>query len=168
MNAIFVASSKVFPIDYIIFLLLILLLFSSSVVGIAIIGIRFLWVVIFRIRKGHTSPQAMLVGTMLLALIVLAINFSTTTMIAPQYATYGPQTFCDRVPKHPGEQPDCTKHHNLIRACSERTDNPAAKDVCTPSVVSTFINRITLNFPFFGVIDFWAQFVFLGTTVSIT
>ena len=29
-------------------------------------------------------------------------------------------------------------------------------------MVSTFLNRITINFPFFGVVDFWAQFVFLS------
>ena len=28
--------------------------------------------------------------------------------------------------------------------------------------MSTFLNRVTINFPFFGVVDFWAQFVFLG------
>src|ERR1700761_5662886 len=104
INWIFVISSKVFPIDYILFLLLILLLFSSSVVGIAAVGIRFLWITIFRIRKGHTSPQALLLATVLLTLIVLAINYSVAAMIAPQYATYGSQTYCDRPPKHPGEQ----------------------------------------------------------------
>jgi len=83
-------------------------------------------------------------------------------MAAPQYATFGPQTYCAHPPRHPGEQPDCTDHKNHILPCSERADNAAAKNVCTPSVVSTFLNRITVNFPFFGVVDFWAQFAFLG------
>lgn len=163
MNYIFVKSAKVFPIDYVIFLLLILLFFCSSVVGIATVGIRFLWVVIFRIRKGHTSPQALLMATVMLTLIVLAINYSVAMMVAPQYATFGPQTYCDRPARHPGEQPDCSNHKGAIKACTELAENPVAKDVCTPSVVSTFINRVTINFPFFGVVDFWAQFVFLGT-----
>jgi len=162
LNWIFVISSKVFPIDYIIFFLLVLFLFCASVVGIAAVGIRFLWVMIFRIRKGHTSPQALLMATVLLTLIVLAINYSVAMMVAPQYATFGPQTYCDLPVKHPGEQPDCSKHHHAIKPCSELADNSVAKDVCTPSVVSTFINRVTVNFPFFGVVDFWAQFVFLG------
>lgn len=162
LNWIFVKSSKVFPIDYIIFLLLVLLLFSASVVGLAAVGIRFLWIILFRIRKGHTSPQALLMATVMLTLIVLAINYSVAMMVAPQYATFGPQTYCDRLARHPGEQPDCTHHRNAIRHCTELAENPVAKDVCTPSVVSTFINRVTVNFPFFGVVDFWAQFVFLG------
>lgn len=162
VNWIFVQTAKVFPIDYVIFLLLILMLFSASVVGIATAGIRFLWIVLFRIRKGHTSPQALLMATVMLTLIVLAINYSVAMMVAPQYATFGPQTYCDRPAHHPGEQPDCSKHRSAIKPCSELADNPVAKDVCTPSVVSTFINRVTINFPFFGVVDFWAQFAFLG------
>jgi LMBR1 domain-containing protein 1 len=162
VNWLFVYSAKVFPVDYIIFLLLVFLMFCSSVVGIATVGIRFLWVMIFKIRKGHTSPQALLMATVMLTLMVLAINYSVAMMIAPQYAIFGPQTYCDRQARHPGEQPDCTHHRSAIRHCTELADNPSAKDVCTPSVASTFINRITFNFPFFGVVDFWAQFAFLG------
>jgi LMBR1 domain-containing protein 1 len=159
-------SSKVFPIDYVIFLLLVLFLFSASVVGIATVGIRFLWITIFKIRKGHSSPQALLLATVLLTLIVLAINYSVAMLIAPQYATFGSQKYCDRLPKHPGEQPDCTHHQSAIKWCSEIADTPQADAVCTPSVVSNFINRVSVNFPFFGVILFWAQFAFLGKSPS--
>ena len=162
INWVLVKSAKVFPIDYVIFLLLVLIFFFASVVGLATVGIRILWITIFRIRRGHTSPQALLVGTVILTLIILALNYSISMMVAPQYATFGPQTYCAHPPRHPGEQPDCTDHKNHILPCSERADNAAAKNVCTPSVVSTFLNRITVNFPFFGVVDFWAQFVFLG------
>jgi LMBR1 domain-containing protein 1 len=167
INWVLVKSAKVFPIDYVLFLLLVLFLFSASIVGIATIGIRFLWVTLFKIRKGRTSPQALLMATVLLTLTVLAINYSVAMMIAPQYATFGPQTFCDLAPRHPGEQPDCSEHHSAIRPCSELSDNPVAKEVCTPSVLSTFINRITINFPFFGVILFWAQFGFLGVYLIV-
>jgi LMBR1 domain-containing protein 1 len=162
INWVLVKSSKVFPIDYVIFLLLVLLFFFASVVGLAAIGIRVLWVTIFRIRRGHTSPQALLVATVMLTLITLALNYSITMMVAPQYATFGPQTYCAHPPRHPGEQPDCTNHTNHIIPCSELADDAAAKNVCTPSVVSTFLNRITVNFPFFGVVDFWGQFGFLA------
>ena len=162
LNWIFVKSATVFPIDYVLFLLLVMLFFASSVVGIASIGIRFLWLRIFEIRKGHTPPQALLMATVMLTLMALAINYSMAMMVAPQYSHYGPQTFCDHPLRHPGEKPDCSDHPNHIRPCSEVANNPAAKNTCTPSVVSTFIDRITVNFPFFGVVDFWAQFVFLG------
>ena len=162
INWILVKSAKVFPIDYVIFLVLVLLFFFASVVGLATIGIRVLWITIFRIRRGRTSPQALLVATVMLTLITLALNYSISMMVAPQYATFGPQTYCAHPPRHPGEQPDCTNHTKHILPCSELADTAAAKNVCTPSVVSTFLNRVTVNFPFFGVVDFWAQFAFLG------
>ncbi|KAI9680094.1 MAG: hypothetical protein M1817_005110 [Caeruleum heppii] len=167
INWILVQSAKVFPVDYVLVALLVLFFFSSSVVGIATVGIRFLWLRIFQIRKGHTSPQAMLMATVMLALIVLAINYSLVMMVAPQYATWGSQTYCDRAPKHPGEMRDCAKHPELIHPCSELADSLAAAEICTPSVVSTFLNRITVNFPFFGVVDFWAQFAFLAVFLVV-
>lgn len=162
VNWLLVQSAKVFPIDYVIFLLITMLFFSASVIGIATIGIRLLWITLFRIRKAHTSPQALLIATVMLTLMTLGTNYAIAMLVAPQYATFGPQTFCDHPLRHPGEQPDCTNHQQHIIACTETTENSSAKNVCTPSVASTFLNRITVNFPFFGVVDFWAQFVFMG------
>ncbi|KAJ5302021.1 hypothetical protein N7508_006884 [Penicillium antarcticum] len=162
VNWALVQSAKVFPIDYAIFTVLVLLFFCSSVVGIAVVGIRFLWIRIFQIRNGHTSPQALLLATAMLMLIILALNYSISMIVAPQYATFGPQTFCDRSPGLFLGQPDCSDNKELIKPCSELAKNPAAQQICTPSVVSTFLNRVTLNYPFFGVVFFWAQFIFLG------
>ncbi|KAL2211335.1 hypothetical protein CC79DRAFT_1328721 [Sarocladium strictum] len=162
INFIFVRTAKVFPIDYIIMALLVLFLFSSSITGVATVGIRFLWVRIFQIRRGRTAPQALLIATVMLALIILAINYSVAMLMAPQYATYGTQMFCSNEPRHGGEQPDCSGHEDLILPCSEALKFNHAKDICTPSVMSTFLNRITITWPFFGIVDFWAQFAFLG------
>jgi LMBR1 domain-containing protein 1 len=166
VNWALVQSAKVFPIDYAIFTVLVLLFFCSSVVGIAVVGIRFLWIRIFQIRNGHTSPQALLLATAMLMLIILALNYSISMVVAPQYATFGPQTFCDRAPGLFLGKPDCSDSKELIKPCSELAKNPAAQQVCTPSVVSTFLNRVTLNYPFFGVVFFWAQFLFLGKIKS--
>jgi LMBR1 domain-containing protein 1 len=157
----------VFPIDYVLMAFLVLFFFSSSVAGIASIGIRFLWVKLFEIRKGHTTPQALLVATVMLTLIMLAINYSIVMIVAPQYAIYGAQTFCTSPTKFPDDQPDCSKHPNLIKFCSELSSDVGSDNVCTPSVVSTFLNRVTLNFPFFGALAFWAQFVFLAVFLIV-
>ncbi|KAL2824544.1 hypothetical protein BDW59DRAFT_147494 [Aspergillus cavernicola] len=162
VNQIFVQSAKVFPVDYVIFTLLVLLFFFGSVVGIATVGIRFLWINIFQVRKGHTSPQALLLMTAMLMVSILALNYSISMIVAPQYATFGPQTFCDRSPDLSGVQLDCSKTKHLVKPCSELIDGEAAKQVCTPSVASTLLNRVTISFPFFGAIFFWAQFAFLG------
>ncbi|KAK5070713.1 hypothetical protein LTS08_000359 [Lithohypha guttulata] len=162
VNWVLVKAAKVFPIDYVIFLLITMLFFCASVIGIATIGIRLLWITIFRIKKAQTSPQALLMATVLLVLMTLAINYAIAFMVAPQYASFGPQTFCDLPPRHPGEQPDCSHDNSKIIACTEIAKNEVARSICTPSVASTFLNRIMVNFPFFGVFDFWAQFAFLG------
>jgi LMBR1 domain-containing protein 1 len=157
----------VFPIDYVLMAFLVLFFFSSSVAGIASIGIRFLWVKLFEIRKGHTTPQALLVATVMLTLVMLAINYSIVMIVAPQYAIYGAQTFCTNPTRFPDDQPDCSKHPNLIKSCSELSSDVGSDNVCTPSVVSTFLNRVTLNFPFFGALAFWAQFVFLAVFLIV-
>lgn len=167
VNWIFVQSSKVFPVDYILMAFLVLFFFASSVAGIGRVGIRFLWVRLFEIRKGRTSPQGLLLATMMLSLIVLAINYAVAVIVAPQYSIYGPQTFCSNPPRHPGESPDCTNHPDLIIACTKLSHADESGNICTPSVVSTFLNRITVNFPFFGALDFWAQFVFLAVFLMI-
>jgi len=167
VNWVFVQSSKVFPIDYVVMALLVLYFFSSSVVGIAAIGIRFLWVKLFEIRKGHTSPQALLMATVMLTLIMLATNYSIAMFVAPQYAIYGAQTFCSNPTKHPNDQPDCSNHKELIQPCSELSDEYGSMNVCTPTVVSTFLNRVTFNFPFFGALAFWAQFAFLAVFLVV-
>ncbi|KAJ5779062.1 LMBR1-like membrane protein [Penicillium paradoxum] len=160
VNWALVQSAKFFPIDYAIFTFLVLLFFCSSVVGIAVVGIRFLWIRIFQIRKSHTSPQALLLATAMLMLIILALNYSISMIVAPQYATFGPQTFCDRDPSP--FVADCSNNKELIKPCSELAKSSAAQQVCTPSVVSTFLNRVTIHYPYFGVVFFWAQFFFLG------
>jgi LMBR1 domain-containing protein 1 len=157
----------VFPVDYVLMALLVLFFFSSSVTGIASIGIRFLWIKLFEIRKGHTAPQALLIATVMLTLIMLAINYSIVMIVAPQYAIYGAQTFCSNPTKLPDDQPDCSKHPELVKPCSELSTEYASKNVCTPSVVSTFLNRVTVNFPVFGALAFWAQFAFLGVFLIV-
>ncbi|VUC20739.1 unnamed protein product [Clonostachys rosea] len=161
LNWIFLKSARVFPIDYVLMALLVLFLFGSSITGVATVGIRFLWVKIFQIRRGRTAPQALLMATVMLTLLVLAINYAVAMLVAPQYATYGTQTFCSNKPAMPGLQPDCSGHEDMIFPCSEALKDSHAKDVCTPSVMSTFLNRVTITWPFFGIVDFWAQFGFL-------
>lgn len=101
INWLFVTASKSFPADYVLALLLVLLLFVASVVGTAFVGIRFLWVSLFKIRSGHTKPQGMLMATVMLTLTVLAINYAITMIIAPQYAHYGGQKFCNKTVNNP-------------------------------------------------------------------
>ncbi|PHH63057.1 hypothetical protein CDD81_6302 [Ophiocordyceps australis] len=167
LNWIFLQSARVFPIDYVLMALLVLFLFSSSISGIATVGIRFLWIRVFQIRRGRTAPQALLIATVMMALTILAINYALVEFIAPQYSIYGTQTFCTETPAEPGAQPICEPNSAMVVPCSEALKDVNARHVCTPSVMSTFLNRISITWPFFGLIDFWAQFVFLAVFLVI-
>ncbi|KAH8682429.1 hypothetical protein BX600DRAFT_448558 [Xylariales sp. PMI_506] len=167
INWIFVQTARAFPVDYILMALLVFFLFTSSISGLASIGIRFLWVRIFRIRKGRTAPQALLIATVLLALIVLGINYAVAMVVAPQYASFGTQTFCDLPPHHADESPNCQDHPEAVKPCSEWVGGHSSTLTCTPTVMSSFLNRIALNWPVFGAVDFWAQFAFLGVFLIV-
>jgi LMBR1 domain-containing protein 1 len=168
-NWIFMQTARAFPADYVVMALLVLLMFAGTVSGLATVGIRFLWVRIFELRKGRTPPQAMLIATVLLALATLAINYAVAMMVAPQYATYGTQRFCTRAPAYRGAAPDCADFPELVVPCSEELgrNHPLAAHACTPTVMSTILNRVTITWPFFGVVDFWAQFAFLGVFLVV-
>ncbi|RDA91530.1 hypothetical protein CP533_4336 [Ophiocordyceps camponoti-saundersi (nom. inval.)] len=167
INWIMVQSARVFPVDYVLMALLVLFLFSCSVSGIAAVGIRFLWIRVFQMRRGRTAPQALLMATVMMALTILAINYAVAMLVAPQYATYGTQTFCMNEPDRAGEQPVCSPGSDQIRPCSEVLHEHHARHVCTPSVMSTFVNRINITWPVFGDISFWAQFGMLAVFLVV-
>jgi LMBR1 domain-containing protein 1 len=101
-------------------------------------------------------------GTIFLSLSVLALMYSLTTIVAPQYAHFGSQTYCNHTIGDFGEVRDCTDFPQFIFPCSSARESGG---VCTQTVVSLFLERISLSFPFFGGFAFWGQFAFLGVWV---
>ncbi|TQS38507.1 hypothetical protein Golomagni_00987 [Golovinomyces magnicellulatus] len=161
---IFLGASKVYPLDQIIMTILVTYLFGSSVVGIVRIGIRFLWVKILDIRKGRTLPQALLIMVVVLALLILPLNYSIT-MLAPQYATFGTQTFCNSSETTLLDgQPDCASHPEFVLPCLEQSPGHESL-ACTPSVISSVLGRVIMNFPVFGSFCLWSQFFFLAVSL---
>lgn len=119
---------------------------------------------LYKIRRNGTVPQGLLMGTIFLMLAVIALNYSLTMVVTPQYAHYGNQRYCNHTIGDFGEVRDCSSFPELVLPCTSSAD---AEEICTPAVVSTFINRITLIFPFFGQVAFWGQFVFLGVWMLV-
>jgi len=93
VNYIFINLQKIFPLDYVFMVGLILYFFLATMSGVIQIGVRFLWVTLFRIRKGSTAPQGLLVSAVLLTLSLLALNYTVTTTVAPGYAHFGSQVY---------------------------------------------------------------------------
>ncbi|KAI8329257.1 hypothetical protein EDC96DRAFT_529615 [Choanephora cucurbitarum] len=156
INYIFVKLSKIFLLDYVFMVGLILYFFLATMTGIIEIGIRFLWIVLYRIRKGSTAPQGLLVSAVLLTLSLLALNYTMTTTVAPGYAHFGSQVYCNHTTLT--GQRDCTEHNEAIVHC----DVYGPTDICTPTVSSTLIDRIIVNTPFFGIFFYYSQWAFLA------
>jgi len=155
VNYVFMKLSSIFPLDYIFMVSLILYFFLSTMTGLVHIGIRFLWVTLFRIKKGSTAPQGLLVSAILLTLSLLALNYTMTTTVAPQYAHFGSQVYCNQTVN--GVR-DCTLNKQSIVPC----DIYGPTDICTPTVSSTMIDSIIINTPFFGILFYASQWAFLA------
>lgn len=168
LNFILTKSAKIFPLDLVLFTLLTVFLLGSSFCGIAMIGLRLFWVKIFAFRRGRTCPQALLLITLLLAFIGLALNYALPVIIAPQYATFGSQRYCDHSSSASGRLSECANGlESFVKLCFEHDTKPLGKGVCTPSVSSSLLADVSAMFPVFGILNTSAQVAFLGTYTHI-
>jgi len=138
--------SKYFPLDYIVLGLIIFYIFFTTLSGIIQIGVRFLWVNLYKIRRGSTPPQGLLLASVILMFSVLSLNMELTTL-APRYANWGSQTYIN---------PNST----VVVPCS--LDAPPG--ACYMTQIGTIINRISIRTTFFGIIFFGATWIFIATT----
>ena len=87
-----VYAQDVFPLDYVIYTSLILFFVFSSMSGVKAVGIRLLWLPLYKIRPYATRPQALSLMALNLILILLALNVVLFNLV-PDYTTYGSQYF---------------------------------------------------------------------------
>jgi LMBR1 domain-containing protein 1 len=158
INFIFVQSSKLFPLDYVLMVGIIIQFFLATAIGISRIGIKFLWVTLYRIKKKSTSPQGLLMITSLLTFALFSFTYSITSSLAPGYTHFGSQVYCNHTE---GGVRDCSFETDKIFPC----DIWAPTEICTPTVTSTLIDRIILNTPTFGFIFYYSQWLFLVTFI---
>ena len=82
-----------FPVDYILMVMIILYMFWATTKGIISIGIRFLWVNLYKFRQAATPPQGLLAATLILMLSLAGMCYSLTMSVAPDYAMFGSQKY---------------------------------------------------------------------------
>ncbi|KAK9475083.1 uncharacterized protein V1510DRAFT_409983 [Dipodascopsis tothii] len=184
INEILILASRGFPADYIITFLIVVWMFVSTIIGMSYLSIRIAWIVLFRIQRRKTYPQGLLLASALLMVAVLAINYTFTTIIAPDYSRYGNQRFCFTTVDglygvagacDPGQLVTCAEASAaLLLQPAYQTpvvEDPAAGyanatayfyQACRQTAVTTFLDRVVVNFPWFGLWSFWAQFGFFG------
>ncbi|KAF9296571.1 hypothetical protein BGZ74_010253 [Mortierella antarctica] len=141
LNLLFLKLSPFFPVDYILMVLIILYMFWATTKGIISIGIRFLWVHLYKFRQAATPPQGLLAATMLLMLSLAGLSYSLTMSVAPDYSMFG----------------NCGDYPALIIPCHIG----APKELCTPTVTSGFILKIVLGTPALGIAFYYTQWLFL-------
>jgi len=134
-----------FPADYFIMGFVIFYIFFSSLSGIVRIGIRFLWVHMYDFQYRKTFPQGLLIACVLLMLSNLCLNMQIINL-APRYVMYGTQVFLNATS---GE----------ILPCSIA----APPNQCIMSQIGVLTSRIQLGTSFFGIIYYYATWVFVGT-----
>jgi len=145
LDSLLTLLSKYFPIDYIVFGALVMYIFFASLSGVVQIGIRFLWINLYKIHKGASPPQGLLLAAVVLMLCILTLNMEVTT-IAPQYANFGNQVF-----------------YNTTSNQTEPCNFNAPSGNCTMTQIGEFVNRILLRTNFFGVVYFYATWIFVAT-----
>lgn len=144
LDSLLTILSKFFPVDYVILALLIFYIFFSTLSGIVHIGVRFLWVHLFEVRRSRTPPQGLLFSAIILMLSLLALNMQITTL-APQYATFGSQVF----------------YNTTVNATQPCNLDALANTTCTMTQIGTIINRINIRTSFFGVIFYYISWAFV-------
>ena len=92
-----VFTQQVFPLDYIIYSLMVLFLLSCSMSGITNIGIRCMCLLVYRVRAWRTPPRGMLLAILLLMFIILAQNVIMLSLV-PDYTMFGNQHYITELP----------------------------------------------------------------------
>jgi LMBR1 domain-containing protein 1 len=134
-----------FPLDLIVLASLIFYIFFCTLSGITHIGVRFFWVHLYKIRKGSSPPQGLLMAAIILMFSILALNMELTTL-APQYINFGSQVYIA----------------NNSTGQTERCSLDAPPNKCTMTQIGTIINTISIRISFFSIIYLIASFIFVG------
>ncbi|KAI8914162.1 hypothetical protein EDD86DRAFT_244390 [Gorgonomyces haynaldii] len=122
--------------DIIVYSLLSLFLYLSTFFILKGDGITVMGMEIVKLGWKRTPPSQIIIGTWL----IIFSNFGWTflyTVLAPQYTSFGTQTFCS-------SPMGCAMRADLLYACQPNT-------LCTPTVYSTLVSRVLYVQPWFGM-----------------
>nr|CCA22784.1 conserved hypothetical protein [Albugo laibachii Nc14] len=144
IDALLVASSQFFPMDYILFGILFYYIFIVSfrvlMQGqVHLLCLQFGWV-----KPRLTAASTVTLASLVMVYVVLICLFSLLT-IAPQYASFGHQTFVDA-------------ETNQSRMCTLK--EAAAGSHCRVTRLAEFYNSMVLSMPTFGLLFFLGQWLF--------
>ena len=146
VDTLLVYAQSVFPLDYIIYSGMILFFVFSSMSGIKNVGIRFMWLSVYKIRAGKTKPQAILLMCMNLMFILLALNVVMFSVV-PDYTTYGSQRFI---------------RDNVTEECNHLE---APETDCVMTRVAVLLLAFNYKIWLFGAAYYWLVWAFISSIV---
>ncbi|KAI5293184.1 putative lysosomal cobalamin transporter [Ascosphaera acerosa] len=199
LDWLFTQSARLFPLDLALLVAVTLFLLAGSVFGLVVVlgGLRIFSVNVVSFRRGPSSakgrgrgqigPQDLLLATTLIALAGAAVAYMLATVLAPRYAAFGTQRFCDHPSSSGGQLADCAgRLRSAIRPCGDTLrhqgggyvlgrgsdhghdrghpqgqDREFAAGVCTPSKYSRFVRGLAGRFPFVEQVNLYAQLAFI-------
>jgi len=153
VDLLLVVAQQVFPLDYVLYTVLVLFMLSCSMSGISKLGIRCFCLLLYRIRAWRTPPRGLLLLVLCLMFIILAqsvIMFS----IVPDYAMFGNQHYKDTV-----------GNETTIVRCSAK-NYALEKDDCVPSRISVLLFAFHFKAWIFGAAYYWLTWVLLGAILG--
>eukprot|EP00301_Raphidiophrys_heterophryoidea_P003033 c11387_g1_i1.p1 GENE.c11387_g1_i1~~c11387_g1_i1.p1 ORF type:complete len:549 (-),score=149.90 c11387_g1_i1:164-1753(-) len=140
-----------YPLDYVVIGFLLVATVVCSLGGMIKLGIRFACIQMFELKPRASSPQGILLMAFHLMFIVLVVNVELLTF-APQYTTFGAQMTAEN-----GEKRFCT------------LQNVGQQDGrCHMTQISVLLNQQMTNLPFFGILFYIGNWVFLGLVFLLT
>ncbi|KAG0041433.1 hypothetical protein BGZ83_001821 [Gryganskiella cystojenkinii] len=163
LNTAFLRLSMYFPLDYTLMVMLILYMFWATTKGVISLGIRFLWINLYKFKVSATQPQGLLAATMLLMFSLAGLCYSLTVFVAPDYSMFGSQKYCnhtviselslsDTLSPYSSSLEmstltrDCSQHPERIIPC--HLDGP--QDLCTLTVTAQMILQMMAVNPALG------------------
>jgi len=147
--------SKVFPVDLFVFGAMSLYIYLCAITGLVALGVGCCYFKMLQVKISRTTPGAMLLGSWVLMFVAVAVNMEILTL-SPQYATFGNQFYMK------------SDNSTGVLSVSKETctiEASSMNSTCVMSQVGKFVHTLNVELPFFGVIFFFANLVFLTTFV---
>ena len=147
MDMALVFTQRAFPLDYILYLGLVIFFVMTSISGVNQIGIRFMWLPLYKIKPHATKPQALTLMSLILILILVALNVILYAL-APDYTTYGSQKYQIILPSNDTEILNCDDEH-------------APPTECTMTRLSLLLLAFHTKAWIFGATYYWLTWAFI-------
>ena len=120
---------------------------------------------LYSIRKKATAPNALLMASWYLAFLLLAFNLQTLTL-CPQYTSFGQQFYYNSTINY---DLDHINDDRLLLALEEEENRYSCdikhwqddNSLCVPTQISLIIDSLNTNYPFFGIINFYGNCLFI-------